>query len=544
VADSAPRFTGSVRAQTYTVGAAIRTLWLPKARGGNGALTYRLTPAVPGLVFNARQRRLTGTPTRAGTYRMTYRVTDADANTRASDTDTRSFVITVEADNFPAAIPPGNPPQATGRDLRNVEVAGAQTTRYVLVRNRSSASVTYRRGTWLEPKDGSYQRMIVARTVTVPRGRVLQVPTACMQQSKGVPASGLRFYSQPKAASGAVQSCQRRCLGESAVQPCVWSCENSPPVTRGTIPDQMLTTGLSESLDVSPYFSDPDGDTLTYAAQSDNPRVATAGIAGATLTLRAISAGTATVTVTARDPGRQSVSLSFNVRVAGDDFPAAVAPRNPPQATGRDLPNVEVAGAGTVQHVLVRNNAFTPVTYSQGTWLEPKDGGYQRMIVTETVTVGREVARVPTACMQRSNGVPATGIRFYSQPKPATGTVQSCQRRCLGAGGNVQGCVWNCERQDGGGGGQSSCSYQQGDLGFCVLFRGEGFTPEDTAQWCNYAGTTVGTSCPSGASGSFTCTFSDGYSVTTSYYGLSPSDVATFDSIYRQSCISAGGAPS
>ena len=239
-----------------------------------------------------------------------------------------------------------------------------------------------------------------------------------------------------------------------------------------------------------------------------------------------------------RRPMRPHPWLSFR-------FPAAIPPGNPPQATGRDHRNVEVAGAQTTRYVLVRNRSSASVTYRRGTWLEPKDGSYQRMIVARTVTVPRgRVLQVPTACMQRSKGVPASGLRFYSQPKAASGAVQSCQRRCLGAGGDVQGCVWNCERQDGGGGRQSSCSYQQGDPGFCVLFRGEGFTPEDTAQWCNYAGTTVGTSCPSGASGSFTCTFSDGYSVTTSYYGLSPGDVATFDNIYRQSCISAGGTPS
>ena len=37
--DSAPRFSKAVAAQSYTLGTAIRTLWLPRATGGNGALT-------------------------------------------------------------------------------------------------------------------------------------------------------------------------------------------------------------------------------------------------------------------------------------------------------------------------------------------------------------------------------------------------------------------------------------------------------------------------------------------------------------------------
>ena len=79
--------------QTYTVGTAIAALTLPEATGGDGPLTYSLTPAVPGLSFNATAsvRRLTGTPTAAGTYNMTYTVRDVDG-----DTDSLTFTIAVE----------------------------------------------------------------------------------------------------------------------------------------------------------------------------------------------------------------------------------------------------------------------------------------------------------------------------------------------------------------------------------------------------------------------------------------------------------------
>ena len=80
--------------QTYTVGMAIPDLTLPDASGGEGPLTYSLTPTVPGLSFNATAsvRRLTGTPTATGTYDMTYTVRDVDG-----DTDSLTFAITVEA---------------------------------------------------------------------------------------------------------------------------------------------------------------------------------------------------------------------------------------------------------------------------------------------------------------------------------------------------------------------------------------------------------------------------------------------------------------
>ena len=56
-------------------------------------MAYSLSPNVPGLTFSAAARQLTGTPSTAGTYAMTYTVTDEDG-----DTDTLSFTITVSAD--------------------------------------------------------------------------------------------------------------------------------------------------------------------------------------------------------------------------------------------------------------------------------------------------------------------------------------------------------------------------------------------------------------------------------------------------------------
>ena len=77
--------------RTYMAGTAIDALTLPEATGGNGRLTYSLSPDVPGLSFTAGMRQLAGTPSTAGIYDMTYTVTDSDG-----DTDTLSFTITVE----------------------------------------------------------------------------------------------------------------------------------------------------------------------------------------------------------------------------------------------------------------------------------------------------------------------------------------------------------------------------------------------------------------------------------------------------------------
>ena len=90
--DSQPSFgAATVSNATYTAGGAISTLTLPAASGGDGTLTYSLSPSVPGLTFNATTRQLTGTPTAAGAHAMTYTVRDSDG-----DTASLSFTITVE----------------------------------------------------------------------------------------------------------------------------------------------------------------------------------------------------------------------------------------------------------------------------------------------------------------------------------------------------------------------------------------------------------------------------------------------------------------
>lgn len=77
-----------------------------------------------------------------------------------------------------------------------------------------------------------------------------------------------------------------------------------------------------KSGDVSPFFSDPDEDELTYEVESSNADVAGVSIEGSSLTVTAVAAGTATVTVTASDPDGLSATQSAEVTVeeAGYSF--------------------------------------------------------------------------------------------------------------------------------------------------------------------------------------------------------------------------------
>ena len=154
-------------------------------------------------------------------------------------------------------VPPRSPPQAAGKDYSGVGVAARTTTpaitgnslQSLLLRDAGVQTVAYRPGDWLEPKDGSNQRMMVVgadhgtSTVALSPKRsptrfqsaafvnaepeFTRLAVVCMQQDNAIPVRGSRFFSQPKTASGPVQACQRDCVlaDGKAIQACVWDCE-------------------------------------------------------------------------------------------------------------------------------------------------------------------------------------------------------------------------------------------------------------------------------------------------------------------------------
>ena len=95
-ADLSPYFSELVGGKRWIVGSAIDAFTLPAAMGGNGALTYTLSPSLPrGVIRDSSTRRVTGTPTESKTRtEYTWTATDADG-------DAASLTFDIESDALP-----------------------------------------------------------------------------------------------------------------------------------------------------------------------------------------------------------------------------------------------------------------------------------------------------------------------------------------------------------------------------------------------------------------------------------------------------------
>ena len=91
---------------------------------------------------------------------------------------------------------------------------------------------------------------------------------------------------------------------------------NRPPQPRGTIPT-LEVAAEAATIDATAYFTDPDGENLTYSATSSSPAIATvsASTADGIVTVTAVAGGTTDVTVTAADPGGLTATQTFQATV-------------------------------------------------------------------------------------------------------------------------------------------------------------------------------------------------------------------------------------
>ncbi|MCY3600479.1 MAG: hypothetical protein OXN85_11000 [Gemmatimonadetes bacterium] len=103
------------------------------------------------------------------------------------------------------------------------------------------------------------------------------------------------------------------CGGDSTAPPT--ASPNRRPTPTSTIPPQELAAGDTLTVDAAAYFTDPDGDALTFSVATSDPGVASASLSGTTVTVAGVAPGEARVTIRARDPRALQARLEFQVLV-------------------------------------------------------------------------------------------------------------------------------------------------------------------------------------------------------------------------------------
>ena len=112
--------------------------------------------------------------------------------------------------------------------------------------------------------------------------------------------------------------------GLTATQSFAVTAPNRPPVAAGSMEARTIEVDETADVDLSPYFSDPDGDVLAFTATVSDAAVVGASVDGGALTVGAVAKGEATVTVTATDTEGLTARQEFVVTV----------PNRGPLATG------------------------------------------------------------------------------------------------------------------------------------------------------------------------------------------------------------------
>ncbi|WP_419164545.1 leishmanolysin-related zinc metalloendopeptidase [Candidatus Palauibacter sp.] len=141
---------------------------------------------------------------------------------------------------------------------------------------------------------------------------------------------------------------------------------NRGPLAVGAIPADTIEVGASVTRSLSSYFSDPDGDQLTYAVATSNSSIGAVSISGSTLTVTGVGPGTATVTVTARDPGNLIARQAYHVTVTDPDDHGNSIETATTVAIGDTVPGVLTTEDEDFFEITVPRHRFPLRAFTQG----------------------------------------------------------------------------------------------------------------------------------------------------------------------------------
>ena len=130
--------------------------------------------------------------------------------------------------------------------------------------------------------------------------------------------------------------------------------------------------GSAETVALGDHFSDPNGDRLTYERSITPAGIISTTLVEADLRVRPVAAGTATVTVTARDPGGLEAQGTMEVRVNQDTTTGDPNPGDPRVFDGVEfvwVPPGQFQMGSTSSEADGDERPLTQVRISRGFWM-------------------------------------------------------------------------------------------------------------------------------------------------------------------------------
>ncbi|MDE2668204.1 MAG: cadherin domain-containing protein [Chloroflexota bacterium] len=212
---------------------------------------------------------------------------------------------------------------------------------------------------------------------------------------------------------------------------------NEAPEVASAIPDSGVAQGDSAAVAVSPHFSDPDGDALTYSASSSNGNFVTVRASRDTVWVRGVAEGSADVTVTAEDPDGLSISQDFRVTVSrGNAAPEVVSAIPGVTVNAGDSTVVDVSGhfrdtdGDALTYEAESSNAAAATVRVSGS--EVKVTGVFRGASQVTVTArdagGLAVSQAFSVTVPNGAPLPVGAIPALTVAKGDTGSVSVSDR--------------------------------------------------------------------------------------------------------------------
>ena len=372
--DLAPRFTDAVDNQAWTRHRGISAFTLPTASGGNGTVTYRLSPALPaGVAKDAghRSHRISGTPNVAlpnTTYTWTATDGDGDAaelifSIAVEDAPTfGSAAVGDQAYTRHSAIAAFTLPTATGGDnpvsysLSPALPSGVAKDASHQVSGTPTVALANTLYTWTAT-DANGDEASVAFRIAVedaPTFGSASVPDQTWKRHKPFPGftlptasdgdGTLAYTLSPALPAGVVKASDHEVLGAPtamlATTEYTWTAtdsngdaasltfdievEDAPTFGDATVPDQSWTRHKAITAFTLPSATDGDG-TLTYAISPTWPNGVAKDASHEVSGKPSVALAATNYTWTATDGDGDKASVTFSVTVADNNVPSFAA---------------------------------------------------------------------------------------------------------------------------------------------------------------------------------------------------------------------------